>query len=112
MTRHYVTPDADGTPVLWGELGGPDPQMVACRDGDRIHVAETQADRIWALLTAVLAPDEATVERLGRTVAEYDGHNWDTAHPDEQDAYVEHVNVTLAALAGTRDTDTEAVGGQ
>lgn len=62
-TTWTVTEDAHHCPTIWDERN----RVVATLDVD-ILVGPEYTDLLWQVLTRVLAPDEATIERLAREV--------------------------------------------
>lgn len=99
-----LAPDGDGEPTLW-HAG-----WAVLRRSDMATPRRYQ-DALWQVLTAVLAPDEATIERLGRAVT--------VLLADDEDVVVtltsREIRAVLRALAGTsaqaRHTDGDATGG-
>lgn len=98
-----VTEDSRGDQTLWHG------DTAVLRKWIDVETPDQYQDLLWAVLTRVLAPDEATIERLCEALG--------SAHLEFYgDLEIPHwgrhlANAALAALAGTRDTGTEAGGG-
>lgn len=97
-TTWTVAEDPYGCPTIWDEQHVP----VATMDVD-IVLNEQHRALVWLVLTRVLAPDEATIERLAQTMHDSDGPRmpWSDLPDSVRLTWRRTMRMALAALVGT-----------